>query len=78
MMRKCSKPGELYSIDVETTNAGIPYAESFGVNTHYCLSRSGENESCLAVYGQIKYKKTVWGFVKGKSKICNRVNLSDQ
>ncbi|XP_066997865.1 protein Aster-B isoform X2 [Anabrus simplex] len=65
VMLPCSKPGHLYAIDVESTNAGIPYADSFYVTTHYCLSRVGENESCLAVYSQIKYKKSVWGLVKG-------------
>ncbi|XP_047104393.1 protein Aster-B-like isoform X1 [Schistocerca piceifrons] len=65
MMRKCSKPGELYSIDIESSNAGIPYADSFGVNMHYCLTRTGENESCFTVFAQLKYKRNVWGFVKG-------------
>lgn len=38
-MRECSKPGELYSIDVDSVNAGIPYADSFMVIIHYCLVR---------------------------------------
>lgn len=36
-MRDCSKPGELYSVDVNSVNAGIPYADSFSVLIHYCL-----------------------------------------
>ena len=36
-MRDCSKPGELYSIDINNVNAGIPYADSFSVLVHYCL-----------------------------------------
>lgn len=38
-MRDCSKPGEMYSIDIMVTNAGIPYADSFYAQQHYCMSR---------------------------------------
>lgn len=61
----CSKPGHLYSIDVETVNAGIPYADSFYVVVHYCLEKITEMETQLIVYAQIKYKKNVWSFAKG-------------
>jgi hypothetical protein len=39
VMRTCSKPGQLYSIDATSVNAGIPYADSFYVLLHYCLKR---------------------------------------
>lgn len=39
ILRECSKPGELYSVDVDSVNAGIPYADSFMVIMHYCLVR---------------------------------------
>lgn len=39
VMRACSKPGQLYSIDATSVNAGIPYADSFYVLLHYCLKR---------------------------------------
>lgn len=39
VMRNCSVPGQLYSIDVTSTNAGIPYADSFQIFTHFCLVR---------------------------------------
>lgn len=39
IMRDCSVPGQLYSIDVTSTNAGIPYADSFNIQFHYCLIR---------------------------------------
>ncbi|XP_076246609.1 protein Aster-B isoform X2 [Calliopsis andreniformis] len=65
IMLPCSKPGHLYSIDVESVNAGIPYADSFSVLIHYCLSSISENESNITIYAQIKYKKNVWGLVKG-------------
>lgn len=61
-----SKPGYLYSIDVESINAGIPYADSFSVFLHYCMSSISENETSITIYAQISYKKSVWAFVKGK------------
>lgn len=64
IMLPCSRPGHLYSIDVESVNAGIPYADSFSVLIHYCIMSISENETSIVIYAQIKYKKNVWGFVK--------------
>ncbi|XP_030246965.1 uncharacterized protein LOC108649917 isoform X1 [Drosophila navojoa] len=64
-MRECSKPGELYSIDVNSVNAGIPYADSFSVLIHFCLARTVDDHTMLSVHAQIKYKKSIWGMVKG-------------
>jgi hypothetical protein len=64
IMLPCSKPGELYAVDAHSVNAGIPYADSFYVSTHHCLSRTSDNETCYAVYAQVKYKKYVLGLVK--------------
>ncbi|OAD57404.1 GRAM domain-containing protein 1B [Eufriesea mexicana] len=64
IMLPCSRPGHLYSIDVESVNAGIPFADSFSVLIHYCITSISENETNIAIYGQIKYKKNVWAFVK--------------
>nr|NP_001097069.1 GRAM domain containing 1B, isoform A [Drosophila melanogaster]ABV53611.1 GRAM domain containing 1B, isoform A [Drosophila melanogaster] len=63
--RECSKPGELYSIDVNSVNAGIPYAESFSVLIHFCLARTVDDHTMLSIHTQIKYKKSIWGVVKG-------------
>lgn len=65
-MLPCSKPGQLYSIDVETVNAGIPYADSFFIVVHYCLEKVSEMETHLNAFAQVKYKKSVWSMVKGK------------
>lgn len=65
-MLTCSKPGQLYAIDVETVHAGIPYADSFYVVVHYCLEKVSEMETQLSVYAQVKYKKSVWSMVKGE------------
>ncbi|KAF3428069.1 hypothetical protein E2986_09009 [Frieseomelitta varia] len=64
IMLPCSRPGHLYSIDVESVNAGIPYADSFSVLIHYCIMSISESETSIVIYAQIKYKKNVWGFVK--------------
>jgi len=66
IMLPCSKPGELYAVDAHSVNAGIPYADSFYVCTHHCLSRTSDNETCYAVYAQVKYKKYVLGLVKSE------------
>ncbi|XP_014471146.1 PREDICTED: GRAM domain-containing protein 1B-like isoform X2 [Dinoponera quadriceps] len=64
VMLPCSRPGHLYCIDIESINAGIPYADSFSVSTHYCIHSISENETGLMIFSQIKYKKNVWSFVK--------------
>ncbi|XP_013117094.2 protein Aster-B isoform X1 [Stomoxys calcitrans] len=64
-MRECSKQGELYSIDVNSVNAGIPYADSFSVLIHYCLVKTVDDHTMLSIHAQIKYKKSIWGVVKG-------------
>lgn len=66
-MLPCSKPGEIYAIEIEACNAGVPYAEAFYISTHYCLTRGADpGTSTIAVYCQIKYRKSVWGLVKSK------------
>lgn len=39
VMKNCSEPGRLYSIDVVTWNEGIPYSDTFHIATHHCLIR---------------------------------------
>ncbi|KAK3925678.1 Protein Aster-B [Frankliniella fusca] len=63
-MLKCSKPGKMYAIESESQNAGIPYADSFTILTHYCLNKVSETESSFTVFADIKYKKSVWTVVK--------------
>ncbi|XP_072390638.1 protein Aster-B isoform X2 [Diabrotica undecimpunctata] len=64
-MNPCSKAGQLYSIDIESLNAGVPYADSFCVYAHYCLNKISETHTSLTIIAQVKYKKSVWGLVKG-------------
>jgi len=66
VMLPCSKPGKLYAVDAHSVNAGIPYADSFYVSIHHCLSRTSDTETCLAIYAQVKYKKYIMGLVKSK------------
>ena len=67
-MHQDSQPGRQYIIDVEVANNGIPYADSFYVTVHFYLSKVSDTESRLSVIGNIKYRKTVWGLVKSKTK----------
>ncbi len=39
IMNSESQPGQQYIIDVEVSNNGIPYADSFYVTVHFYLSR---------------------------------------
>ncbi|XP_047990475.1 protein Aster-B-like isoform X3 [Leguminivora glycinivorella] len=64
VMNKCSCPGHLYSIDCTTENAGIPYADYFTVEVHYCLQRVAENSTSLQLFAYVRYKKTMWPMVK--------------
>ncbi|KAK3878069.1 hypothetical protein Pcinc_017281 [Petrolisthes cinctipes] len=58
-------PGDMYVVELEANNNGIPYADSFYVFSHYCITREEDNRTRLTVWVQVKYKKTVWGFMKG-------------
>lgn len=73
-MLPCSRPGQLYAIDIESVNAGIPYADSFSVWVHYCIEKVADKESQLVVYAQIKYRKSVWGLVKSTQQPNTRHN----
>ncbi|CAG9562312.1 unnamed protein product [Danaus chrysippus] len=63
VMNRCSKPGVLYSIDCSNENAGIPYADYFSVEAHYCMRRRGER-TALELYGYVNYKKNMWPLIK--------------
>lgn len=60
-----SRPGGLYAVNTEVCNSGIPYADTFYVACHYCITRmSGGKSSRLVIHAQIKYRKSAWGIVK--------------
>ncbi|XP_044020080.1 protein Aster-B-like isoform X2 [Aphidius gifuensis] len=63
MLPYCS-PGSKYSIDIETTNAGIPYADSFVVNTHFCMTALSECETNIKIHSKVDFKKDVWAMMK--------------
>nr|XP_019552186.2 protein Aster-B-like isoform X1 [Aedes albopictus] len=77
VMRDCSKPGQLYSIDVSAVQGGIPYADSFYVTQHYCMSRTKDDHTVLSVHAQIHYKKNIFGFVRGFIEKNTWVGLED-
>ncbi|XP_054715414.1 protein Aster-B-like [Uloborus diversus] len=61
---KHSKPGQVYTVDCDVVNTGIPYSDAFTVKSVYCLTRVSKKECRLRVSGCVKYKKSVWGIVK--------------
>lgn len=63
-IRSCSAPGELYSIDIETVNEGIPYADVFNIVTHYCLIRSKNNSTDMLVFANVNFIKSTWAVIK--------------
>jgi len=64
VMRECSQPGQLYSIDVQSVNAEIPYADAFVVLIHFCLKATVEEYTDVLVFAQVKFLKSVWAVVK--------------
>ncbi|XP_016996540.2 protein Aster-B [Drosophila takahashii] len=64
IMRECSQPGQLYSIDVQSVNAEIPYADAFVVLVHFCLRATVEEYTDVLVFAQVKFLKSVWAVVK--------------
>uniref|UniRef100_A0A182M8U7 VASt domain-containing protein n=1 Tax=Anopheles culicifacies TaxID=139723 RepID=A0A182M8U7_9DIPT len=77
VMRKCSLPGQLYAIDVTAVQGGIPYADSFYVTQHYCMSRTVDNHTVFSVHAQVHYRKSIFGFVKGFIEKNTWVGLED-
>lgn len=77
VMRDCSKPGQLYSIDVNAVQGGIPYADSFYVTQHYCMSRTKDDHTVLSVHAQVHYRKNIFGFVRGFIEKNTWVGLED-
>ncbi|EDW73663.1 uncharacterized protein Dwil_GK19339 [Drosophila willistoni] len=63
-IRKCSEAGKLYSIDVNSTNAGIPYADAFNVEMHFCMKCTVENHTDVVIFAQVKFIKSVWAVIK--------------
>ncbi|XP_039288005.1 protein Aster-C isoform X2 [Nilaparvata lugens] len=64
ILSKLSQPGKMYIVDAESTNHGVPYADSFCVEFHYCLLKTSSKSSSVSVHTRITYKKSVWGLIK--------------
>jgi len=64
--RTCSTPGQIYCIDLEAFNSGVPYADSFTIRTHICVHRETEQSSRILVKAEIVFKKELWSYIKGK------------
>ena len=57
---------QMFSVDTEADNSGVPYADSFSVLTHNCLLEVGPESSRLIAKAEIKFKRELWGFLKDK------------
>lgn len=64
ILRKCSNPGELYSIDIKCINEGIPYADVFNVLVHYCLMDAPNKNTQMMVYVNVNFIKPTWAVIK--------------
>lgn len=53
-----------FTMNKETQNGGVPYAEDFTVNCQYCVMRTGPTSCRVKVHGGMIYKKNLWGIVK--------------
>lgn len=56
----------MYVVETEAINTGIPYADAFTVCNHYRLSQGTDGRTNLTVWSHVKYRKTIWGIVKGE------------
>ena len=59
-------PGQIYCIDTEAFNSGVPYADSFMVRTHICVYKETEDSCRLVSRAEILFVKDLWGFLKEK------------
>ncbi|XP_064077576.1 protein Aster-B-like [Macrobrachium nipponense] len=59
-----SSPGDVYIVESEVLNSGIPYADAFSVVKHFCICRQDDAKTSVVCWASVKFKKTLWGFVK--------------
>jgi hypothetical protein len=58
--------GQIYCIDTEAENSGVPYADSFTVKTHICIYAETSASSRFLVRAEIVFRKELWGFLQEK------------
>lgn len=61
---KTSVFNEIYVVDIDANNSGVPYGDSFHVTTHVCVTKNSEGDSNVNIYCQVKFTKSVIGFIK--------------
>jgi len=66
LKRAGSLDQQLYCIDTEAFNSGVPYADSFTVRTHVCAHKEDDNTTRLTVKAEIVFRKDLWNFLKTK------------
>ncbi|XP_018009403.2 uncharacterized protein LOC108666943 isoform X1 [Hyalella azteca] len=77
-MSNLTRAGEVYVVNNEVNNEGVPFADSFYISVHICIVRvsaadvqddviAGVTEWCqYSCYSSVQYKKSVWGVLKGQ------------
>ena len=77
-----TKPGSVYMINSEVINHGVPYSDSYVVNSQWCLTKESVSSSRLKVHVEVVYTKNSWSIgliksmleksaIEGISDYCN-------
>ena len=56
--------GEEYRVEVDVSNAGVPYADAFYSHIEYCMTRVSKSSSHLRIAGCIKFRKSLFSVMK--------------
>jgi len=57
---------QIYCIDTEAFNSGVPYADAFTVKTHICAYKDSASSCRITVKAEIVFRKELWNYLKGK------------
>lgn len=79
-----TKPGSVYMINSEVINHGVPYSDSYVVNSQWCLTKESVSSSRLKVHVEVVYTKNSWSIgliksmleksaIEGISDYCNNL-----
>lgn len=53
--------GNVYTIKSEAVNEGVPYCDTFSVQSQWCLTQDSPNVTRLKVHAKVVYRKNIWG-----------------
>ncbi|CAG2104105.1 unnamed protein product [Medioppia subpectinata] len=64
-----STAGKYYTIKAEVVNEGIPYCDTFLMQSLWCLTQDAEEVTRMKVHAKVVFRKNVWGLALMKSTI---------